>query len=143
MLGLLNFQKNMLKNPCLAIFFRKFLKIFQVLQIAFFVQTRKNGMLGSLNLLKNMLKKSILSNFLKLLFPMVQHIFMKNRQFRAGRPRNHGRSQDFFGGGAAFQKIFFRTQLKMHYFSIFFKKFNKPCVSFLRVRTKNTIYWKF
>ena len=26
---------------------------------------------------------------------------------------------------------------------IFFEKFNKPCVNFLRVGTKNTIYWKF
>ena len=31
----------------------------------------------------------------------------------------------------------------MQYFSIFFKRFNKPCVNSLRVWTKNTIYWKF
>ena len=42
-----------------------------------------------------------------------------------------------------FSKIFFRKLLKMHYFSIFFEKFNKPCVNFLRVWTKKTIYWKF
>ena len=35
-----------------------------------------------------------------------------------------------------------RKSRKMHYFSIFFKKFNKPCVKFLRVWTKNTS-WKF
>ena len=30
----------------------------------------------------------------------------------------------------------------MHYFSVFFKKFNKPCVTFSRVWTKNTNYWE-
>ena len=30
----------------------------------------------------------------------------------------------------------------MHYFGIFFKKFNKPCVNFLRVWTKNTNSWE-
>ena len=37
-----------------------------------------------------------------------------------------------------FSKNFFRKLLKMHYFSIFLKKFSKPCVNFSRVRTKNT-----
>ena len=31
----------------------------------------------------------------------------------------------------------------MHYFSRFSKKFNKPCVCYTRVWTKNTICWKF
>ena len=69
----------------------------------------------------------------------------------------HGRRQDFFRRGNTFKKIFkkiyeiFRKLLKiflwkllkMHYFSIFFKKFNKPCVKFLRVWTKNEICRKF
>ena len=36
-----------------------------------------------------------------------------------------------------FKKYFLRILQKMHYFSIFSKKFNKPCVNFLRVWTKN------
>ena len=35
-------------------------------------------------------------------------------------------------------KKFLRKLLKMHYFSIFFKKFSKPCVNFSHVWTKNT-----
>ena len=31
----------------------------------------------------------------------------------------------------------------MHYFSIFFKKFNKPCVNFSRVWAKNTNFGNF
>ena len=81
----------------------------------------------------------------------------------------HGRSQDFFGGGDTFSKIFkkyskniqilknfqkyskkfrkllkilLRKSLKIHYFSRFFTKFNKLCVNFLRVWMKKTIYWK-
>ena len=53
---------------------------------------------------------------------------------------DHGRSQDFFGRGTLFenfQKYFLRKLRKMQYFSIFFKKFNKPRVNFLRVWTKN------
>ena len=54
------------------------------------------------------------------------------------------------GGGAPrtpenfrkFSKNFFRKLFKMHYFSIFFKKVNKPCVNFSRVWTKNTNFWK-
>ena len=49
----------------------------------------------------------------------------------------HGRSQHFFRG-ALFQKF-----SKMHYFSIFFTKFNKPCVKFLRVWTQNAIWGNF
>ena len=30
----------------------------------------------------------------------------------------------------------------MQYLSIFYKRFNKPCVDFLRVWTKNKSYWK-
>ena len=40
-------------------------------------------------------------------------------------------------------KNFIRKLLKMHYFNIFFKKFNKPCVNLLCVWTKKTMYWKF
>ena len=56
----------------------------------------------------------------------------------------HGHSQDFFGGGGTFRKFFknfLRKLRKMHYFSKFFKKFNKPCVKFLRVWTKNANCW--
>ena len=42
-----------------------------------------------------------------------------------------------------FLKFFLRKLLKMHYFSIFSKEFNKPCVNVLRVWTKKPIYWKF
>ena len=42
-----------------------------------------------------------------------------------------------------FSKRFLKKIATMHYFSIFFKKFNKACVNFLRVWTKNTICWKF
>ena len=85
--------------------------------------------------------------------------------FNAG----HGRSQDFFRGSftkflknfeikfgksimlafeilikfSEFSKNFLRKWGKMHYFSIFFKEFSKPCVNFLRVWTKNTISRKF
>ena len=31
----------------------------------------------------------------------------------------------------------------MHYFSIFYKRFNKTCVRSLRFWTKNTFSWKF
>ena len=31
----------------------------------------------------------------------------------------------------------------MQYFSIFFKKFNEPCINFSLVWTTNTICWKF
>ena len=41
-----------------------------------------------------------------------------------------------------FQKDFLRKLQKMHYFSIFFKKFNKPCVNFSRVWTKKTNSWE-
>ena len=37
-----------------------------------------------------------------------------------------------------FHKNLFTKMLKIHYFSIFFKKVNKPCVQFLRVWTKST-----
>ena len=82
-----------------------------------------------------------------------QQFSIKNRDFM------HGRSQDFFRGRNTFSKIFpkifkkfcklfwkfwenfrkyrtafLRQLLKMHYFSIFFKKL-KPCVNFLRVWT--------
>ena len=54
-----------------------------------------------------------------------------------------GRRQDFFGGNT-FRKLkkFLRKLRKMHYFSIFFKWFNKPYVNFMRVWTKNTSCWK-
>ena len=45
----------------------------------------------------------------------------------------------------SFEKIFenfIRIFLKMHYFSIFFQKVNKPCVNFLRVWTKNANCWE-
>ena len=42
-----------------------------------------------------------------------------------------------------FSKDFLRKLRKMHYFSIFFKKFNKPRVNFLFVWTKNANCWKF
>ena len=40
------------------------------------------------------------------------------------------------------QKEFLRKLPKMHYFSIFFKRFNKPYVNFSRLWTKNTICWE-
>ena len=60
-----------------------------------------------------------------------------------------GRSQDFFRGNTFwkfFKKILkkFLTKIaKMDYVRIFFKRFYKSCVNFSRVWTKNTIYWKF
>ena len=42
-----------------------------------------------------------------------------------------------------FCKIFLRKLQKMHYFSIFFKHFNKPRVQILRVKTKNAMCRKF
>ena len=42
-----------------------------------------------------------------------------------------------------FWKDLLRKLLKMDYFAIFCKTFNKPCVNFLRFWTKNPIYWKF
>ena len=42
-----------------------------------------------------------------------------------------------------FSKNFLRKFRKMNSFSIFFKRFNKPCVNFSRVWTKNTTCWKF
>ena len=40
------------------------------------------------------------------------------------------------------QRNFLIKLQKMHYFSIFFKKFNKPCVNFWGVWTKNTNCWE-
>ena len=37
------------------------------------------------------------------------------------------------------EKIFLRKLRKMHYFRIFFKKFRKPSIQFLRVWTKNDV----
>ena len=37
---------------------------------------------------------------------------------------------------------FHKNMLKTHYFCIFFKKFNKPCVNFSRVSTKNANCWE-
>ena len=58
----------------------------------------------------------------------------------------HGRSQDFFREGDHFSKIlkrFLRKLIKMHYFSIFFIIFNKACVNFSRIWTKNANVGKF
>ena len=41
------------------------------------------------------------------------------------------------------QKNFLKKIAKMHYFSIFFEKFKKPCVNFTCVWTKNTNSWEF
>ena len=44
-----------------------------------------------------------------------------------------------------FSKIFkklLKKIAKMHYFSIFFKKLNKPCASFARVWTQNRNCWE-
>ena len=53
----------------------------------------------------------------------------------------------YFGGGGTlfgnFPKNLLRKLRKMHYFSRFFKKFNKPSVNFLRVWRKNTIVGHF
>ena len=49
-----------------------------------------------------------------------------------------------FGNGK-FSKIwkkFLKKIVKMHYFSKFFKRFNKPCFTFSRVWTKNTNCWE-
>ena len=43
----------------------------------------------------------------------------------------------------SFEKIFLRKLLKMHYFCIFFKKFNKPCVNFCPFGRKMQIVVKF
>ena len=40
-------------------------------------------------------------------------------------------------------KKFVKKIAKNGFLSIFFKKFNKPSIQFLRVRTKNAICWKF
>ena len=39
-------------------------------------------------------------------------------------------------------KTFLKKIAKMHYFSIYFKKVNKPCVIFSRIWTKNTNCWE-
>ena len=60
--------------------------------------------------------------------------------------QGYGRPRRGSGGGVPgrrrifenLQKKFLRKLQKMHYFSIFCKKFNKPCVHFSRVWTKNT-----
>ena len=50
----------------------------------------------------------------------------------------YGRRQDFFlGNTSKILKDFHKQIAKMHYFSIFFKQFNKACVKFLRGWTKN------
>ena len=58
-----------------------------------------------------------------------------------------GRKTQFIGN---FEKIFenfsndfLRKLLKIRYFSIFFKRFNKPCVNFLRVWPKTQSVGKF
>ena len=42
----------------------------------------------------------------------------------------------------SFETIFLRKSLNMHYFCIFFKKFNKPFVNFWHVWTKNANCWE-
>ena len=54
-----------------------------------------------------------------------------------------GRKTQFVGNFEKFFKMFLKKIAKMHCFSLFFQKFNKPCVKFLRAWSKNTIYWKF
>ena len=57
-----------------------------------------------------------------------------------GRP-NGGPGAEAPGGQRIFenlQKISLEN-CEMHYFSLFFKKFNNPCVKFSSVWTKNTI----
>ena len=61
---------------------------------------------------------------------------------------NHGRSQDFGSGVVTLFGIGAEPhpkengKLQMHYFSILLKKFNKPCVNFSAVWTKNTNCWE-
>ena len=67
-----------------------------------------------------------------------------------GGVQGYGRPRRGSGGWAPgcrkifenLQKNFLRKLQKMHYFSKFFKRFNKPCVNFSRVWTKNTNCWE-
>ena len=57
--------------------------------------------------------------------------------------RVFGRKTQMDGNFEKFSKNFLRKLREIHYFSIFFKKFNKPCVNFSRVWTKNTLLGNF
>ena len=50
-----------------------------------------------------------------------------------------GRKTQFVG---TFSKHLLRKLLKIHYFTIFFKNINKPCINFSRALTKNTNFWE-
>ena len=59
--------------------------------------------------------------------------------------RGFGRKQQFLGNFGKFSKIvkkFLQKIQKIHYFSIFFEKFNKPCVTFSRVLMKSRNCWE-
>ena len=53
----------------------------------------------------------------------------------------HGHNQDFYVSKIS-KNVLLRKLRKMHYFSIFFKKVNKPCVKTLRLWTKNANCWE-
>ena len=58
--------------------------------------------------------------------------------------RGYGRLRSWSGGDAGkFAKRYLKKIAKMHYFSIFFKKSNKPCVNFSRFWTKNKLLGNF
>ena len=61
----------------------------------------------------------------------VARILVRGDAF-GGRPRGKSGVRRIF-------KSFLKKIAKMHYFSIFFKKCNKPFVNFSRVWTKNTL----
>ena len=96
---------------------------------------KKPKMLGnfekfSKNFLRKLQKCIILANFSK---DLTNYALV----FRA-----FGRKTQIVGNFENFSKNFLRKLQKMNYFSIFFKKFNKPCVNFSRVWTKNTNCWE-
>ena len=68
-------------------------------------------------------------------------IFPKNLTNHALIFRAFGRKTQIVGKFEKFSNVFENFR-KIHYFSIFFEKFNKPCVNFSRVWTKTTIFWK-
>ena len=82
----------------------------------------------------------------------VANFLLEIENFSNSHNLNHGRSQDFLRGNTKkhnlleilrkFPKIFLRKVQKMHYFSIFFKKFNNALI-FCAFGRKTQIVGKF
>ena len=84
-------------------------------------------------------------------FTILQNSGVRRKKFRGGGFKVMAGLVGGTGGGAPrtpenfrkFAKKFLKKIAKIHYFSKFFKRFNKPCVKFLRVWMKNTSFWNF